>query len=88
MFQSRPEQLPPSSPYPKMLQPGNAPIIANYTDAEAILKDVQRTRANLEANLDLIIRSKGDLDVYGLIDELAKEGYVTKISVLSFLPFC
>ena len=71
-----------------MLQAGNAPIIANYTDAEAILKDVQRTRANLEANLDLIIRSKGDLDVYGLIDELAKEGYVMKISVLSFLPFC
>ena len=59
-----------------MLQTGNAPVVANYTDAEAILKDVQRTRANLEANLDLIIRSKGDLDVYGLIDELAKEGWV------------
>ena len=70
----RPEELPSSSPYPKMLQAGNAPVVANYADAEEILKDVQRTRANLESNLDIILRSKSDLDVYGLIDELAREG--------------
>ena len=57
-----------------MLQAGNAPVVANYADAEEILKDVQRTRANLESNLDIILRSKSDLDVYGLIDELAREG--------------
>ncbi len=73
-LQVLPDDLPASEPYPGPIGSGNAPLCGTYSEAEAVLRDVQRTRANLEANLDVILRSKSDLDVYGLIDQLAKEG--------------
>ncbi|XP_064621520.1 TALPID3 protein-like [Lineus longissimus] len=43
-------------------------------DAEVILQKIQANRSCLEANLETILRSQQDADVYSLIDDLTRDG--------------
>ena len=75
-MQTKPDAELMGSPYPiwKTDHTGNAPVVANYVDAETTLKNVQLSRANLESNLDIILRGKNDIDIYDFIDQLSQDG--------------
>ena len=66
----------PQSPYPQLRDTalhGNAPVVANYADAEDVLHKVQQARHLLETNLSTILRSKQEGEVYNLINELTRD---------------
>ena len=65
-----------SSPYPKLRPPGggaNAPVVANYTDAQDTLQRVMESREYLESNLDAILRARKDAELYSFIDHITRD---------------
>ena len=72
----------PSSPYPdlqdlrnrKQALGANAPIQANYADAQSVLRDVKKLRSNLETNLQTICRSRQETDIFNMLSEGTQKG--------------
>ena len=66
----------PSSPYPDLATvrggnksqvadvKGNAPVVAKYMDAQSTLRQAQTLQQHLEGNLDAVLRSRQELDLF------------------------
>ncbi|KAK3094147.1 hypothetical protein FSP39_024713 [Pinctada imbricata] len=65
------------SPYkPKVavpLQLAKTPPVSNFSDAREILREVRQTRACLEANLEAVQRSRREVEVYSVMENMYHE---------------
>ncbi|KAK3597345.1 hypothetical protein CHS0354_034588 [Potamilus streckersoni] len=48
----------------------NAPLLPGFKDAEGILRQVQKSRGYLEANLETVIKARQETEVYSLLQAL------------------
>jgi hypothetical protein len=53
----------------------NAPLPPGFSEAEKVLNDVTRTRAFLEANLQTVLRSQHESEVYAMLGNLYHDRY-------------
>ena len=63
----------------------NAPVQDNYADAEAVLKMVESRKENLEANLETMLRTRQDQQVYSLVDQITQERSFSFSSLFIYL---
>lgn len=46
----------------------NAPVLPGFKDAEEILRQVRQTRGFLEANLEAVLRTRREVEVYSMLE--------------------
>ena len=71
MFQHVPKQDE-ASPYKSVADISynklNAPVVSGYKDAKDILQQVRQTRGFLESNLESVLRSRREVEVYSMLE--------------------
>ena len=75
---------PACSPYPKLRdvknEDLNAPVPDGFTEARSVLQEVENNRTVLETNLQRVLRNRGDVEVYSLVEALYHDGCVAFIT--------